>query len=315
MEIQKTLIKQGKYGEALNYYFQSKKMKEDLGLGRTADNAITLNNIGLVYDSQGKYEEALDYYSQSRKINKDLGLGKTAVYAGTLNNIGLVYGSLEKYEEALNYYFQSKKIKEDLGLGKTGGYGATLNNIGLAYGSLEKYEEALNYYFQSKKIKEDLGLGKTRDNASTLNNIGLVYYGKGEYCKSMEWFQKAVAIEEQNEGIIRRDNLNAAQEKCDLSKPTNVEQEKKKAIDWIIKNNRWGTKDNTAVQLLTDRINTAIQDKKKIYVAFGSGIMKSTKAIVLYWKNNRFSVQELSDEEVNKIGLGEMHIRDGELND
>jgi len=226
-----------------------------------------------------------------------------------------VYEKQGKYTEALEYYFQSKKIEEDLGLGKTDDYARTLNNIGTVYDYQGKNTEALEHYFQCKKIKEELGLAKTADYATSLNNIGDVYYGKGEYCKSAEWFQKSVSIEEQIGVPSNRKNFEVAQEKCELSKPTNVEQEKKKAIDWIIKNNRWGTKDNGVVQLLTEKINTAIREKKNIWIAFGKGILKSQKVEEVYWKNNRFSVHDLSDEEVDKMELGEMDGKHGGLDD
>jgi hypothetical protein len=83
-----------------------------------------------------------------------------------------------------------------------------------------------------------LDLEKTAGYAITLNNIGFDYYEKGEYCKSVEWFQKAVTIQEKIGVPSNRENLNDAQENCNASKP----------IDWIIKKNRWGTKDNAAVQ-------------------------------------------------------------------
>ena len=306
---------QKNYTEALDYYFQSKKIEEDFGLRKTAEYASTLNNIGSVYDDQGKYAEALDYYFQTKKIEEDLGLGKTASYASTLNNIGAVYDDQGKYAEALDYYFRSKKISEDHGLGKTESYAANLNNIGYLYSSQGKYTEALEYYFKALKISEDLGLGKTAGHAVGLKNIGLAFYKKGEYCKATEWVKKAVTIREEIGVPSARDDLNIVQEKCEESKPTNVTQEKKKAIDWIIKNNRWGTKDNGVVQLLTEKINTAIQDKKNIYVVFGSGLLKSGKAMEIYWKNNRFSMKELSDEEIGEKKLEEMQLTDGELND
>ena len=303
------------YEKAFEYHNRRKKLLEDKKLNNHKEYAKTLNNIGLVYKQQKNYTEALDYYFQTKKIEEDLGLGKTASYASTLNNIGAVYDDQGKYAEALDYYFRSKKISEDHGLGKTESYAANLNNIGYLYSSQGKYTEALEYYFKALKISEDLGLGKTAGHAVGLKNIGLAFYKKGEYCKATEWVKKAVTIREEIGVPSARDDLNIVQEKCEESKPTNVTQEKKKAIDWIIKNNRWGTKDNGVVQLLTEKINTAIQDKKNIYVVFGSGLLKSGKAMEIYWKNNRFSMKELSDEEIGEKKLEEMQLTDGELND
>jgi tetratricopeptide (TPR) repeat protein len=300
-----------KYELALEYYFKSKKINDALGDSKTVGYALTLNNIGTVYYLQGKQSEALDYYFQSKKIKEDLGLGKAEDNATTLNNIGLVYASYGKYEEGLDYYFQSKNILEDLGLGKTADNARNLDNIGSIYESKKKYEEALDYYFQSKKIKEDLGLGRTMANAITLNNIGIVYYDKGEYCKSAEWIQKAVTIQEHIGVQSNRNDLNDAQEECDSSKPANSEQEKKKAIDWL----KSESNNNVLIKNITKDIDNAIQERKKIWFAFGKGTLKSGKVIEIHWKNNHFSKKELSEKEVNKMGLKEEEIKGGEFND
>jgi tetratricopeptide (TPR) repeat protein len=71
---------QGKQSEARDYDFQSKKIKEELGLGKAEDYMQpTLNNIGLVYMLlMANMQKALDYYFQSKNIREDLGLGKTS---------------------------------------------------------------------------------------------------------------------------------------------------------------------------------------------------------------------------------------------
>ena len=206
------------YEEALEYHNKRKRLLESKNLTYHQEYEITLNNTGAVYAEQGKYAEALDHYFKAQKIREDLGLGKTTGYASILNNIGEVYRSQGKNDEALGYCFKAQKISEDLGLKKTAGYAITSNNIGLAYRSQGKYGEALDYLFKAQKIREDLGLGKTEDYARTLNNIGAVYYSKGEYCKGVEWFQKAVTIQERIGIKSNRNNLNAAQEKCNASK-------------------------------------------------------------------------------------------------
>jgi tetratricopeptide (TPR) repeat protein len=272
------------YEKAFEYHNRRKKLLEDKKLNNHKEYAKTLNNIGLVYKSQDKYAEALDYYFKAQKIGEDLGLIKTELYATSLNNIGGVYDSQGKYAEALDYYFQSKKIREDLGLGKTIGYATSLNNIGFAYELQGKHTEALDYYFKAQKIGEDLGLRKTELYASTLNNIGAVYYGKGEVCKSVEWIQKAVTIKEQIGVPSKRNNLNIAQEECNITKPANVEQEKKKAIDWL-KSESIG---DDLIKDITKDIDYAIQEKKKIWFAFGKGTLKSGKIIEIRWKNNHF---------------------------
>ena len=73
-----------------------------------AQEATTLNNIGLVYANIGQPKEALNYYQQSLLISREV--DDRAQEATTLNNIGLVYARMGQPKEALNYYQQSLAI-------------------------------------------------------------------------------------------------------------------------------------------------------------------------------------------------------------
>jgi tetratricopeptide (TPR) repeat protein len=63
--------------------------------------AVTLNNIGTVYDSLGEKQKALDYYSQALSIIRALGDREGG--SATLHNIGKVYESLGEKQKALDY--------------------------------------------------------------------------------------------------------------------------------------------------------------------------------------------------------------------
>ena len=71
-------------------------------LGERSWEAVTLNNIGRVYQSQKKYPEALQSYQQALLINKELGdlvrLGKT------YSNIGYLFDIQNKPELAIFFY-------------------------------------------------------------------------------------------------------------------------------------------------------------------------------------------------------------------
>ncbi|WP_443193740.1 tetratricopeptide repeat protein [Nostoc sp. UHCC 0926] len=71
-------------------------------LGERSWEAVTLNNIGRVYQSQKKYPEALQSYQQALLINKELGdlvrLGKT------YSNIGYLFDIQKKPELAIFFY-------------------------------------------------------------------------------------------------------------------------------------------------------------------------------------------------------------------
>ncbi|MEH2310970.1 MAG: CHAT domain-containing protein [Nostoc sp.] len=71
-------------------------------LGERSWEAVTLNNLGRIYQSQRKYPEALQSYQQALLINKELGglvrLGKT------YSNIGYLFDIQNKPELAIFFY-------------------------------------------------------------------------------------------------------------------------------------------------------------------------------------------------------------------
>jgi tetratricopeptide (TPR) repeat protein len=69
---------EGDYSEALNYYYQSLQLEEDL-----YDRSIILYNIGLIYSKNGDYLKALKYYYCSIFINSN--------FSSSLNNIAVIY--------------------------------------------------------------------------------------------------------------------------------------------------------------------------------------------------------------------------------
>jgi len=86
------------------------KYQEALDLFRRAGDrravAITLNNIGMVYDALGETQKALEKYNEALPILRAIGDRNTE--AITLNNIGLVFLALGETRKAL------EKFNEDL---------------------------------------------------------------------------------------------------------------------------------------------------------------------------------------------------------
>ncbi|MGO9119055.1 MAG: CHAT domain-containing protein [Desulfomonilaceae bacterium] len=168
-----------KYQEALRIF---EKARFEKGKG------VTLNNIGLVYDSWGQYPKALEYYERSLEITRKLRDVKTE--GVTLNNIGLVYKSWGQYPKALEYYEKSLAITRKIGDVK--GEGVSLTGIGTVYYSWGQYPKALEYYEKDLAITRKLG--DVKGEGVTLNNIATVYYIWGQYPKALEYYEKSLEI-------------------------------------------------------------------------------------------------------------------------
>lgn len=69
------------------------------------NNAIALNNLGLIYMEEGNEKEAEINYRTALKVNPN--------YPEALNNLGLLYARAGNYEEAIRLYKGALKIKPD----------------------------------------------------------------------------------------------------------------------------------------------------------------------------------------------------------
>jgi len=147
--------------KALDYYQQALPLRR--AVGDRSGEAITLNNIGRVYDALGEKQKALDNYQQALPIMR--AVGNRTGEAVTLNNIGFVYDDLGEKQKALDYYQQSLPLSR--AVGDRAGEANTLNNIGFVYRDQGKPEVAINSWEQSANLILDLRRGVSRSLRAT----------------------------------------------------------------------------------------------------------------------------------------------------
>jgi len=157
-------------------------------LGDREGEAVTLNNIGVIYDNLFEYEQALVYYQQALPIQQEI--GDRQGEAATLNYIGGVYQDLSDYEQALAYYQQALPIWREIG--NRAGEAMTLTGIGMVYHALSDYKQALLYFEQGLEIAQEIG--DRPGEAMTLTGIGLVYHALSDYEQALAYFQQALGI-------------------------------------------------------------------------------------------------------------------------
>jgi CHAT domain-containing protein/Flp pilus assembly protein TadD len=168
-----------KYEQALPLY---------RAVGDRQSEAITLNNIGYIYDALGEKPKALEYYNQALPIFR--ATGDKAGEAMTLNNMGVVYDALGEKPKALEYLNQSLPLRRVTG--DKAGEVDTLNNIGGVYLDLGEKPKALDFYNQSLPLVRAVG-DKAKE-ATTLNNIGTVYDALGEKQKALEFYNQSLPL-------------------------------------------------------------------------------------------------------------------------
>ena len=157
-------------------------------LEHKSGQAVTLLNIGGIYDDLGEKQKALSYYNQALLLYR--ALSDRNWEAITLNNIGAVYNTLGEKQKAISFYNQALPLLR--AVGDRGGEATTLNNIGLVYSDLGEKQKALSYYNQALPLLR--AVGDRGGEATTLNNIGLVYSDLGEKQKALSYYNQALPL-------------------------------------------------------------------------------------------------------------------------
>lgn len=219
---------QGDYSNALDYYFKSLKINEEIG--NKQSQAANLGNIGIVYANQGDYSKALDYYFKALKMNEET--GNKQGQAIKLGNIGTVYfeqgdplvtSSKEEsfrigYSKALDYFFKALKMNEEIG--NINVQADNLCNIGAVYLKQKKYKESETYLNRGIQLGEELGFSYNLQ--VFYNALSELYTQTGKHQEALEAYKKHIMY---RDSVMSEENQKAA-----VQKEMQFEFDKKEAI-------------------------------------------------------------------------------------
>ena len=173
---------------ALQYGKKALGLSQSIGYSRGI--ALSLSDIGRVYNMNGKIKQALAYYKKALAIRKQI--GNQSEIAGSLNNIGAVYFNLADYPEALKYFLQSLAIRKSLG--NQSDISASLNNIGSIYMKQGNLNQALHYFKRAMNIRNKIG--PEAGLAETTSNIAYIYMKQKDYEKALDFYIKTLRLRE-----------------------------------------------------------------------------------------------------------------------
>jgi len=162
--------KLGELSEALECYVRALGIREN-ELGKDhPEVAVTLHNLGVVFEKLSEHNEALDSLHRALLI-RERRLGPLHPQtARTLHSIGIVYSQMLDYTSALAFYQRALTICK----GKTGQgthAAATLNNMGVVYAKLGKMDLALQHHEQAFQIQERILGPMHNDTVATKYNL------------------------------------------------------------------------------------------------------------------------------------------------
>ncbi len=213
---------QGNYIYALEYYFRTLKLAQELELKKK--EALILNKLGNIYMQQGDYVEALNNHIKSLQIKEEL--KDTFGISTSYNNIGTVFHRQGNYLKAKEYYLKSFQIEKANNYKP--GIASSYNNLGVVYEEQREFDSALIYYQKSIEINEELE--NTKQLASTYNNIAFIYDMQGDTEKALEHYFKSLEINKQTGSKAR-----IANSYISIGKYYNAIWEYHKAIEYLEK--------------------------------------------------------------------------------
>ncbi len=114
--------------------------------------ALTRNDLGLVYGNVGDFEGALEHLLAGLRILRESGSRRLA---RLLNNIGNVYFELGDHRDALGFFESALDAFREEGMPR--GEGIALGNIGRANAALRKLDESVLAYEESLAVFERIG--------------------------------------------------------------------------------------------------------------------------------------------------------------
>lgn len=174
-------VKQKDFDMALDYYFKSLNISEELD-----DNlglAINYGNIGDIYQELGEYEKALSYHFRSIKIliETDSKQGLALSY----NSIGNVYKKQEDYNKALTYFSKSLNISKPLGNKRELSH--SYEGIGSIYYSITEYDKAADYLLKAFGISKEIGSPERISDVS--EKLSLLFSEQNQHEKALKYYR------------------------------------------------------------------------------------------------------------------------------
>lgn len=150
--------------------------------------ALTLTNIGKIYNDLGEYASALKYHEEAMKLAVgDVHKGDEAAIRA---NIGAAHYGAGEYAQALASYEVSLRLFLDT---HDKEHEATLlTDIGVVQTAQRKYTDALETFKKAMALR--LEVGDPGGEAVTLNNIGETYSASGDGPRALEYFRQSLTL-------------------------------------------------------------------------------------------------------------------------
>ncbi|MFY7668781.1 MAG: tetratricopeptide repeat protein, partial [Crocinitomicaceae bacterium] len=162
--------------------------------------AVSINNIGIIYDMLGDPIKSETYFKKSFEIRSKILPNDHPDIANAFNNIALVFRQKFEFNESLNNFSKSLEIKLKCFGKNHPEIARSYGNIGLLWLDNGDLNKALEYLQLGLDILLKTMGEEHPDVSIALTNIGIVNYNLRQYDRALDFFQKSLAIDLKNYG-------------------------------------------------------------------------------------------------------------------
>ncbi|CAF1448532.1 unnamed protein product [Adineta steineri] len=181
---------QGKFNDALNYYFKGLKL-----LRKDTENRLLiiylLIKIAEVYYDKGQDDLSLAYTKKSYKYLENLAPEDHPYMTAYYNNMCMVHYHKGSYDLALYYQIKAYENRKNIiPADNHMFFSVNINNTGKCYYKKYEYDQAMKYFQKGldiarKVLKND---DNYRDMGVVINNIGKCYYRQKHYSQALKQY-------------------------------------------------------------------------------------------------------------------------------
>jgi CHAT domain-containing protein/tetratricopeptide (TPR) repeat protein len=205
-----TLIRQGKYDDALTPAKRSLEVRESVLGPEQPQVADALHVLAEIYDNKGNYKEAEPINLRALEIReKALGADHQDV-ARSLFNLGWIYLERQDYAKAEATYQRALTIQERVFGESHREVATTLNDFAILYERKGEYEKAIELDRRVLAVRERIFGSSDVGVALSLNNLGLNYVRVGDDAQAERCLQRSLQIFEEKSGPNHPDVATAA---------------------------------------------------------------------------------------------------------
>ena len=199
------LFQLGRYNDALPLAKKALEIKKSYFGSESAEVAVELNNLAMVYSSLGDYVMAEPLFERALEICQKIFGPEDTIVAQNLCNLGDHYRERAEYSKAESLLKRALEIYNNVPRAKDLGKAWTLNNLGLLYRDLGDYSKAVTLLHMSLDFLENTIETENPHIAKILNSLAEIYCVLGEYSKAESFFNRALFIWEKKLGQIHPD--------------------------------------------------------------------------------------------------------------